>query len=594
MRPACTGVRVASWLLLAVTACGPSISHDGDDDQGGGACQPGERRCRGLTLETCTGGTFATTAVCPTACDASLGCTSCQPDTGTCDGATSHACRSDGTGYEDVFCDPVQGMTCGERGVCEGACSPIALGETYVGCDYWPTVTGNMVSSYYDFAVAVSNTTGAAAMVTIDGGALGAPLVFPVAPESTVVQRLPWVAALKLCNQLDASLCRAPALGALAAGGAYHLRASAPVTVYQFNPLDFYKPGAPTNSYSNDASLLFPTNAWRGNYLVAAWPVLTDGVVAWPSELVVTAHQAGTQVTITTRAGTSAAGGAPAFIAGVPQTVTLGAGDALEITSITGDLTGSTVTSTRPVEVFGAHYCAYAPNIPSIEYGYCDHLEESMFPIDALGDAYVVVAPAVTTIPQGKEEMVRIIATEPGTTLSYDPPVPGAATTIAAPGDFVEIGRNAASFVVTANHKVLVSQYMEGSQVAGNTGDPSMALAVPVDQYRSSYLFHAPTNYTTNYVDVIAPTGTSVILDGTVLGGFTPIGGSGYAVARVTPLGAGPRGDGNHAISSSSPFGISVYGYGQDTSYWYPGGLDLELVPVGRLHERRPSDTMAR
>jgi len=24
---------------------------------------------------------------------------------------------------------------------------------------------------------------------------------------------------------------------------------------------------------------------------------------------------------------------------------------------------------------------------------------------------------------------------------------------------------------------------------------------------------------------------------------------------------------------------ISVYGYGQYTSYWYPGGLNLELIP---------------
>ena len=62
-----------------------------------------------------------------------------------------------------------------------------------------------------------------------------------------------------------------------------------------------------------------------------------------------------------------------------------------------------------------------------------------------------------------------------------------------------------------------------------------------------------------------------------------PIGGSGYALARVVPLGPGPLSDGNHSITGSAAFGISVYGYGMDTSYWYPGGLDLELVPIGRL-----------
>ena len=32
---------------------------------------------------------------------------------------------------------------------------------------------------------------------------------------------------------------------------------------------------------------------------------------------------------------------------------------------------------------------------------------------------------------------------------------------------------------------------------------------------------------------------------------------------------------GNHTVSASQAFGISVYGYGQYTSYWYPGGLNL-------------------
>jgi hypothetical protein len=27
-------------------------------------------------------------------------------------------------------------------------------------------------------------------------------------------------------------------------------------------------------------------------------------------------------------------------------------------------------------------------------------------------------------------------------------------------------------------------------------------------------------------------------------------------------------------------FGISVYGYGSYTSYWYPGGLDLKSIVV--------------
>jgi hypothetical protein len=30
--------------------------------------------------------------------------------------------------------------------------------------------------------------------------------------------------------------------------------------------------------------------------------------------------------------------------------------------------------------------------------------------------------------------------------------------------------------------------------------------------------------------------------------------------------------------AGSMPFGITVYGYGQYTSYWYPGGLELMTI----------------
>ena len=36
---------------------------------------------------------------------------------------------------------------------------------------------------------------------------------------------------------------------------------------------------------------------------------------------------------------------------------------------------------------------------------------------------------------------------------------------------------------------------------------------------------------------------------------------------------------GTHTISSSVPFGITVYGYANYTSYMYPGGLNLIEKP---------------
>jgi hypothetical protein len=43
--------------------------------------------------------------------------------------------------------------------------------------------------------------------------------------------------------------------------------------------------------------------------------------------------------------------------------------------------------------------------------------------------------------------------------------------------------------------------------------------------------------------------------------------------AAVLTLGAG---NGTHSVDATVPVGIEVYGYGQYTSYWYPGGQNLE------------------
>lgn len=445
------------------------------------------------------------------------------------------------------------------------ACAQARIDKSYIGCEYYATVTGNTVGTTFDFAVAISNTTDRDATVVIDGGALVAQAVITVRANAVVVHTLPWQVELKLCDSPVTNGCTNGTMGqaALVARGAYHLVSSEPVTVYQFNALEYTKAGE--LSYSNDASLLQPVPAWGTQYFAAAWQHTGEN----GSELIVTAAEDGTRVTINARAASNPGGGAPAFAAGVPQTVTLDAGGVLEITSRTGDYTGSYVTADKPVQVLGGHYCALVPD----GFNFCDHLEEAMFPLDTLGTHYVVNAPAVPTLP-AKPERVRVVATAAGTHLAYDPPHPEFPAEIANPGEFVELPDTAASFVITADRKVLVAQYMEGKFAGGDAGDPSMALAVPVEQFRTSYRFHAPTSYTSNYVDVTAPTGAVVMLDGERLA-FGAIGATGYGLAHVA---LAPGADGNHSISGDRPFGITVYGYGQETSYWYPGGLDLDNI----------------
>ncbi|MSP15356.1 MAG: hypothetical protein EXR73_01875 [Myxococcales bacterium] len=568
-------------LLSLLVACGSDqLPEDGgaqvDSAPPSGACLvDGTTRCDGTLLVVCRDGAWADAERCATTCDATLGCVACPPGTAVCtrDG-DSERCLPDGSGHELEACDPVQGSSCDlATGRCTGPCARDNLGTSYLGCEYFPTVTGNAVPADFEFAVVLSNQGDTVAQIVIEDGALLAPLALMVAPRDLVVQRIPWVHALKACPDRDVIDCGAAQnSGALVTRGAYHLRSTQPISVYQFSPLD-YKLGDRL-SYSNDASLLLPTHVWSGRYVTASHASWT-GVAPWPSQLAITALANDTTVTITTRANTPGGLGSPPFAVGVPQSVGLHRGDALQLMAPAGDLTGSLIYADRPVQVISGHYCAMVP------WGYaaCDHIEESMFPVATLSTKYVVTSPAVPIAPKGREQVVRIIATEADTTLVYDPPQPLLPTTLRYEGAFLETQQNASDFQITTDKRVLVAQYMEGQFApgSGGTGDPAMALAVATDQYRTRYLFHAPTNYELNYVNVTAPTGAAITLDGAPVGGFVPVGGSGFGVAKVQ-LGQGVNG--NHTITGDALFGISVYGYGQYTSYWYPGGLDLATIPI--------------
>jgi IgGFc binding protein len=591
--------RATLLLLLTMVGCGPDGaggSDDGGAPDGHAGCRDGDTRCDGDRFEICRGGSFEATDTCADACEKRLGCVRCLPGSGDtsgdggelCAGEVARVCAADGQGYVDEPCDPRLGLTCSPiSGLCEGACSRQSLGASYIGCDYYPTITGNIVLDDFAFAVVIASASDEPAEIRIEGGGLDAPRERTVAPGGVAIERLPWHPELKLCtsapedpSQQQTECVHRPLAGTLVRGGAYHLRSTRPITVYQFNALDYLHPDADLLSYTNDASLLLPTNALRGRYVVASFPAQRALLYPLPGELAVTATADGTTVKITSRAPTQSRGELPGFSPGIQRSIQLDAGDVAQLTAAEGDLTGTLVEADRPVQVVGGHYCTTMPT----GRGACDHLEEAMFPAETLGRDYLVTSP-VDLDPNGVVSdnampTMRIVATQPETTLTFDPPLPETERYLEHAGDFAEARLLADDVRVTADKPVLVAQYMEATH-RYPWGDPSLSLAVPVQQYRRDYLFHAPANYLANYVNVTARSGARILIDGVEVSGWRPIGaggsgGSGHAVARVE-LSAG-TGGGNHVATGDVPFGISVYGFGLSTSYWYPGGLALEVV----------------
>jgi hypothetical protein len=475
-------------------------------------------------------------------------------------------------------------------------CAEAAETRTYVGCDYWPTVTANNVWSIFDYAVVVANIGKQPADVAVTGpGGVSAKVT--VAPGSLEKIYLPWVPALKGPDANPMGAAAPMTESVLAKGGAYHLVSSVPVVVYQFNALEYRGAGGPTSkswsscpnparcfSYSNDASLLLPSTAWTGSYRVTGVKGWTYGPPFAPQDIlggyvVITAAEHGTSVTVALGATGQVLGGSgvPAASAGGVVSLTLDAGDAVELVAPKGerfDLSGSIVTSSRPVQVITGVPCINVPR----DDGACDHVEETVVPAEALGKRYVVSSPTRPTGGVGLH-VVRFYGNRDGTTLTYLPSKPAGCPDLLNAGQVVECGPLSVDFLVEGSAELGVSGFMVGASVydpdsLDSRGDPSQTSFASVEQYRRSYLFLAPDDYEVGYAVVVGPEAAKPALDGQPLAGFAPLG-AGLGVWRAA-LGAGDRGA--HTLTSSEPVGLQVMGYGAFTSYNYPGGLNLKII----------------
>src|SRR5678816_3469912 len=102
------------------------------------------------------------------------------------------------------------------------SCSDAAAAKSYVGCDYWPTVTGNNVWSIFDYAVVVANAGNQNASITITGPN-NTNQQATVPPLSLQKFYLPWVKSLKGPDSNGDGLATPMTASVLQKGGAYHL-----------------------------------------------------------------------------------------------------------------------------------------------------------------------------------------------------------------------------------------------------------------------------------------------------------------------------------------------------------------------------------
>ncbi len=379
-------------------------------------------------------------------------------------------------------------------------------------------------------------------------------------------------------------------------GQAFHIATDVPVAAYQMNPYGGGIAALP------GASLLFPTSAWGTNYVAATAAPYASAAMGSPS-LDIVAMTDATQVTILP--GVAVQGGAalPAGPANAPYTFTLNQGQVAQL-SQQADLSGSVIQSTSPVGVMAGNACMQEP----IGTDYCDHGEQMLAPVQALGSEYVGVMfrPRVP----GDAAFWRIVGAVNGTTLSYVPAAPAGAPTSISQGQIVEFDTDQ-PFVVRsqdAQHPFMLFTLMSGSQWSGLStpgyGDPDFVVAVPPSQYRGGYTFFAdPTFPENDLVFVRTPDASGVFHDVTLdcagtLTGWAPIGNYQWARVDLTRHAFQAQGScsaGLHTATSEGSFGLTVWGWGSPetqngtcdpqgpdftcyVSYGYPAGMSVGQV----------------
>lgn len=572
------------------------------------------RRCKedgsGWVEQTCTGELTC----------ANGECLACIPGKTICDGSTKvKKCAMDGSGFvADVDCwDLHDGDIC-HMGQCINLCEFTSKFYTNKGCEYYAIDMEQYKDTdppYYGenapFAVVVSNTYEQLdATVKVYQGDTLVKTVNAPAGVATIINLEP----LNL-------------YGVGITDQTYHIKANLPIVAYQFNPLENVE------VFSNDASLLLPTNVLGRHYRAVTMPNLglnSVGQYLGSNIAIVAVDEGDTTVSITPTANILAGTNTLGVLKGRTEDWILKQGQVFNVSAEMTqflDLTGSLITADKKIAVFSGHVCATAPmstcvggkcsydkavtctssaSCPIISA--CDHIEEQIQPLEAWGMEYVLPKTKARGLAP---DLVRVVANEDNTRITITPPVAGSKVINA--GEFYEFEIDR-SVVVKSDKQFLASIILEGESAPGadhvfcsdmmgenctktynpsdctcsddasscNTaadcsddagvGDPSLIIAVPVEQYRDYYIFLVPTKYADSYVSIVAPTdATSVKLDGVAIAKseFATISGTSFmtAVKHMNP--------GSHTLESDKNVGLYVYGWDSYVSYGYPGGMML-------------------
>jgi len=521
----------------------------------------------------------------------------------------------------EAACGPDQGCAVDK---CVDACTAAELSRGSIGCSFWTVPPDdNQYSIGSCYAAMITNTWDRP--VKLGGSYGGDPLdisrsVYTVKvvgdqPEYTRLEGAlpPGEVGIVFLSQADSMFgadpiaCPKGVVPALnvdpirhgtTLNKAFNITADAPVSAYSIFPYG----GA--DSFVPSATLLLPVSSWDTSYIAISAGRYGDDTFAIRRTLQIVAAEDDTKIFMRPNQAILAGNGVSAGGEGEVQTWTLSRGQVLQITQ-RRELTGSPISSDKPIAVFGGAECSKIPQ----DFLACDLMQQQIPPFGQWGTEYALVPyrSRIEDVTGKARETVpwMFVGTADDTVLTYEPERPPGAPYELAAGQVAYFMTDAITVVKSqdAKHPFYAAVHMSSSTYSGDvagggspgqpggggwkTGDPDFVNMVPSDQFLDRYVFFADYTFPDTSLTLVrrkTPSGfMPVELDcAGEIGDWRPLGSSGeyeYTWVVLTK-GFGPQafpkgmcGTGRHEARSAGPFAVTVWGTGFATSYGYAGGM---------------------
>ncbi len=357
-------------------------------------------------------------------------------------------------------------------------------------------------------------------------------------------------------------------------------------------------------SLTADAFLALPKNVGGLDFIVMAYENSFLGSASpRPSEFCVAAFEDNTTVTITpiceTTSGTAAHTAIP---------YVLNAGECVQVMSngatLGLDLTGSTITSNKPVVVYGGHVRAETPvgyTAPNSTSPSRDHLCEAIPPTNTWGRQFITRNFNTPDRSRDQGDVLRVLALNDGTTVKINGIVWGQPLKITTNSrDRFRDTLIKGPVIIDADKPVIVGMFAHSAtSTTAQFGDPFFAIVPPIEQSYTDFTFFSSNDpvYTQNFVIVVTEkSGVGKIkFDGLTRPALgyqtlpgTTFGGKEWAMETIA-ISAG----GIHQISTpnAKENGVTIlaYGFGDIDSYGYTAGALLQPLRAIRGDELNPT-----